>query len=92
MRRSPVDDALKPCQRPQKGRLAAAGRTDKRDEASLLDRQIDILERVEGAVVFVDAGQFDLKGHLRAPEVRPETIRRCRRTKMARIGVTYIVA
>ncbi len=63
-----------------------------RHEGALGDRQVDILQGMEGAVVLVDAAELDLIGHLRAPEVRPDTMRRCKRTKMARIGVTYIVA
>lgn len=85
-------NGFQPRQRAQKGGLPATGRPDQSDESALRDRQIDVSQRVIGAVIFVDAGEFDLLGHLRAPDVRPETMRRCRSTKIARMGVTYIVA
>jgi hypothetical protein len=39
------------------------------------DGEVDVLEGVKGAVVLVDAGDLDLGRHLRAPAVRPATIR-----------------
>src|SRR5690606_34662762 len=81
-------DGLEPGDGTQQRGFSASRGPDQRHEAALLDREADIFERMEGAIMLVDVLEFDLGSHLRAPEVRPETMRRCSSTKTARIGVT----
>ena len=56
----------------QQGRLAAARRAEEADELALLDRQVDVGERLEGAERLSDALQAQVLGHgSRASARRP---------------------
>jgi len=47
----------------QKRRLAAAGRTDERDELAALDRKVDVLQRPQFAEGLAEVGDLELARH-----------------------------
>ena len=75
----------------QQGRLAASGGPHQRHEGTLRHRELDVMERMKIAEMLVELVDFDLlhdRTHFSAPAVKPLTMRRCRRMKMMRMGVT----
>ena len=57
------DHLVHPVQRPEEGRLAAAGRADERGHRPRLDGHVDALDGLEVAVVDVEVGDVDALGH-----------------------------
>ena len=53
-RSTPRSRRLQPRDQPQQGRLAAAGRTEQRDELAGLDAEIDVVEHRQHAAVDVE--------------------------------------
>ncbi len=57
-----VGDLLEPGDHAQRGRLAAAGRADEHHQLAVLDREIEVEDRLRAVVVdLLDVGELDLR-------------------------------
>ncbi len=65
-----ASDGFEPGDHPQKGGLAAAGRTDQHDELAVVDLEIDAMDDVDGAIALADIGKGDLS-HVGIPLFSP---------------------
>src|SRR5205085_10452253 len=70
---------IEACDEAQRGRLAAAGGTEEREELALAERDVDAVERLHSAEVTVQVQQFEV-GHQRAPVITAPRVPRLRPT------------